>query len=432
MLPDNRSMADKLKEDPALAAAFFASMTEKEAEALLYDWDFWARPNQKAPTERDWVYWLIKAGRGFGKTRTGGETVREAVCLGGYKRIALIGRTAADVRDTMIEGESGLLNCFPKNIRPNYEPSKRRVTFHNGAIATTYSGEEPDQLRGPQHDFGWCDELAAWKYADAWDQFLFGLRLGDDPKAVITTTPRPTKLIRELIDDPDTFVTNGSTFDNKGNLAAAFLRKIVAKFEGTRLGKQELYAEVLDDNPYALWQLNLISDARVKAVPTHVSLVRIVVGVDPAVTSSETADDTGIVVAGLGSDGHFYVLADMTVHGTPAQWGSQSVRAYKNYDADRVIGEVNNGGELVEALLRSIDSNISYKSVTASRGKKLRAEPIAALYEQGRVHHVGFYPELEDEMCDWSPQDKESPDRMDALVWALTELSGMQKDAGVW
>jgi len=340
------------------------------------------------------------------------------------RHIALVAPTAADVRDVMVEGESGLLAIAPPWDRPEYEPSKRRLTWENGAIATTYSADEPERLRGPQHDFAWCDELAAWRYPEAWDMLMFGLRLGDDPRAVVTTTPRPTKLIKALVADPKVVVTRGSTYDNKFNLAPAFLDQIVRRYEGTRLGRQELDAEILEDVPGALWTHGLIDATRVNTVP---SLTRIVVAIDPAVSTDEHADETGIVVAGKDAAGHGYVLADLSGRYTPTEWAKAAIAAYRAHGADRVVAEVNNGGDLVEATLRVVDPAVSFAAVHAARGKVARAEPVAALYEQGRVHHLGALPRLEDQMCcfahDFSRETAGySPDRVDALVWALTEL----------
>lgn len=385
---------------------------------LIYDWHLWARDDQ-LPPGGDWTTWLILAGRGWGKTRTAAEWVRSQV-KEGAKRIALVGPTAADVRDTMVEGESGILALFPRRERPIYEPSKRRVTFRNGAIATTFSAEEPDRLRGPQHDCAWSDELCAWKYPETWDQLQFGLRLGNHPRQVVSTTPRPTKQIRELIADPATAITRGRTLDNAGNLAPKFLATIKAKYEGTRLGRQEMDAEILDDNPGALWQRNLFDAQRI----THPPMMRrIVVAIDPAVTSSDTSDETGIVVAGLGEDGRGYVLDDLTCRETPAAWAKLAIDAYHYYKADRIVAEGNNGGDLIETVMRGIEATVSFSRVHARVGKFSRAEPVAALYEQGRISHVGSLPKLEDECCEYDPTTaKQSPNRMDALVWALTDL----------
>jgi len=394
------------------------TLTDDEAAALLYDWKFWARPSQ-LPPPGDWRVWLILAGRGFGKTRTGAETVIDRVRRRVSKRVGLIAPTAADARDVMVEGESGILACSPPDFRPLYEPSKRRLTWPNGAVATLFSAEEPDRLRGPQHDFIWADEPAAWKYPETWDMAMFGLRLGTNPQVVATTTPRPTRLIRDLVADPGTVVTRGTTYENARNLAPAFLSAIVKKYEGTRLGRQELNGEILDDNPGALWHRGVIENLRVREYPP---LLRIVVGVDPAVTGSATSDETGIVVVGKDERGHLYVLGDYSVRGSPLDWAKQVAWAVDKHKADRVIGETNNGGDLVEVNLRTVSKSLPFKKVTASRGKYIRAEPVAALYEKGVVHHVGAFPELEDQMCEWAPGD-ESPDRMDALVWAITELA---------
>lgn len=367
----------------------------------------------------DWLVWLLLAGRGFGKTRTGAEWVRAEVESGRRGQLALIAPTAADVRDVMIEGESGLLRISPPWFRPEYQPSKRRVVWPNGATATTYSAEDPDQLRGPNIDGAWCDELAAWKYAqEAWDMLMFTLRSGVDPRAVVTTTPRPTKIVRELVASQTTHVTHGRTYDNAANLAPSFLHSITARYAGTRLGRQELDAEILTDTPGALWKREQIDELRVTQAP---SLRRIVVAVDPEASSDEGAAETGIIVAGLGEDGHGYVLDDRSLRGTPDQWARAAVTAYHTWEADRLCAEVNNGGEMVEHTIRTVDRHIAYKTLHASRGKTARAEPIAALYEQHRVHHVGFFGELEDQLCTWVA-GATSPDRLDALVWALTEL----------
>jgi predicted phage terminase large subunit-like protein len=320
----------------------------------------------------------------------------------------------------MIEGESGILRISPPWFRPEYEPSKRRLTWPNGATATTYSAEEPDQLRGPNVDGAWCDELAAWKYAqEAWDMLMFTLRAGSDPRAVVTTTPRPTKIVRDLVAASTSHVTRGRTYDNAANLAPAFMKQITAKYAGTRLGRQELDAEILDDNPGALWKRDQIEASRTTKPPDAFS--RVVVAIDPAVTHSEDSDETGVIVGALGKDGHGYILEDASLKASPDGWARAAVTGYHKYHADRIVAETNNGGEMVEHTLRTIESTIPYRAVHASRGKLTRAEPVAALYEQSRVHHVGAFPALEDQMCQWTPGDS-SPDRMDALVWLLTDL----------
>jgi len=392
-------------------------LTDEEAEALLYDWGWHARPSQIAPPD-PWIVWLILAGRGFGKTRTGAEQVR--IWVKKYPFVNLIGATSDDARDIMIEGESGILAICPNDERPKYLSQKRQLIWPNGAKSLIFTADEPERLRGKQHMKLWADELAAWRYPEAWDQASLGLRLGDNPQAVVTTTPKPTKLVKELVADPTTVITRGSTYDNTANLADAFIQKVVKKYEGTRLGRQELNADILDDNPGALWKRSKIDALRVKTAP---QMKRIVVALDPAATKNANSDETGLVVCGLGTDNHGYVLADLTLRGSPEEWGRAAVHAYRLHGADRIIGETNNGGEMVAHVIRTVDRLVPFKAVHASRGKITRAEPISALYEQDRCHHVGAFPALEDQMCEYDPKTaKYSPDRMDALVWAFTEL----------
>jgi phage terminase large subunit-like protein len=407
-------------------------LTDYEAQQLLYDWRLWARPNQIPPTE-SWRTWLILAGRGFGKTRTGAEWVKDQVQNHGKRRIALVGRTSADCRKTMVEGEAGLLSVFPPELRPRYEPSRRQITFANGAIAITYPSEEPNLLRGPAHDAAWVDELASFYDADVdetvtegmgttWSNLQMGLRLGNNPQQVVTTTPRPIKLIKTLLKSPTTYVTRGSTYENKANLAEAFYSEILSKYEGTRLGRQELMAEILEDVEGALWKRQLIDETRITEVRAK-NLQRIVVAIDPAVTSNENSDETGIVVAAKGTDGRGYLLDDLTCRLSPDGWAVRAVSALRERGADRILAEVNNGGDLVERVIRTVDRLVPYKAIHASRGKITRAEPIAALYEQGKISHVGNFTELEDELCSYSGKiGEKSPNRMDALVIAFTEL----------
>jgi len=396
-------------------------LKDEKAGELLYDWDFRARPKQVAP-DWAWYTWLLLSGRGGGKTRVGSEMVRKWA-KEGYSPIALVGQTKGDVRDTMVEvGDSSILKISPPDFRPHYESSKRRLTWPNGVVGIIYSGDEPEQLRGPQHMKAWVDELAKFKYPnDAWSNLMFGLRIGDNPQSVVTTTPKPIKIIKELIADPTTAVTRGHTLENQDNLSPAFVKYILAKYEGTRLGRQELAGEILDDNPDALWQRDQIDALRVRETP---KLHRVVVAVDPAVSVSETSSETGIVVAGIAWVGdllHGYILADLTLKGSPDQWATAAVTGFKQNAADRIVGEANNGGDMVEYTVKTVDKDVPFKKVHASRGKYTRAEPVSALYEQGRVHHVGFFGELEDQLCEWVPGD-DSPDRLDALVWAITEL----------
>jgi phage terminase large subunit-like protein len=403
---------------------FLASLTPLEVVALEHDWRLWARSNQLPPTG-DWTVWLNLGGRGSGKTWVGANwSIEQAETLPGSIG-HLIAPTASDIRDVMVEGPSGVLALSPPWFRPLYEPSKRRLTWPNGSIARLFSAEEPERLRGPQCHWGWCDEPAAWKYAEAWDQFLFGLRLGQRPRAVATTTPKPIHIIRELLARPDTVVTRSRTADNIANLAPVFLTTVVSRYEGTRLGRQELEGELLEDVPGALWTRKLIDDNR---KPAHPTLNRIIIGIDPAATSTEGADETGIVVAGTSGEGqnrHGWVLADVSARMAPIAWARAAIKEYRDRKADRIVAEVNNGGEMVELTLRTVDPSVAYTAVHASRGKAKRAEPVSALYEQGKVHHVGSFIPLEDQMCNWVPDladQQNSPDRMDALVWALTEL----------
>ena len=402
-----------------------------EENAILYEyatrWTFQAHPGQVPPKDKAWFCYLMRSGRGGGKTRAGAEWILQRV-RDGYQHIALIGQTAADIRDTMVElGPSSIMKIARPEERPTYEPSKRRITFPNGAVATTFTGEEPDQLRGPAHDTVWVDELAKFKYPEeTWDNMEMGLRLGNNPQVFVTTTPRAIPIIKRLVKDSSTIDVKFSTMQNAENLSPLFLQRMKERYEGTRIGRQELEGEILDDNPNALFNREIIEAQRVRKAPP---LIRIVVGVDPAVTSGESSDETGIVTAGLAADGQVYVLGDNSLRASPLEWARAVVRGYNEHNADRVIGEVNNGGDLVEMNLRQVDRAIPFKAVHASRGKHIRAEPIAALYEQGKVHHMGTFPQLEDQMCEWEPGEK-SPDRMDALVWAITELTS-RPDTGI-
>ncbi|MEI2384638.1 terminase family protein [Breoghania sp. JC706] len=382
------------------------------------------------PPEGNWTTWLVMGGRGAGKTRTGAEWVRGmALGLSPYARepvgrIALVGETQGDVREVMVEGVSGLLAVHPAGQRPQWQPSRRRLEWANGAVAQAFSAEDPEALRGPQFAAAWCDELAKWKNAEeTWDMLQFGLRLGERPRQVATTTPRPIALMKRLLADPLTTVSRAATRDNATNLAPGFLEAIVGRYAGTRLGRQELDGELIEDRQDALWRREAIEETRATAAPR---LGRIVVAVDPPASSGKGADACGLVVAGLGADGHAYVLADGTMEEVrPARWGRAAIALYHRHAADCLIAEVNQGGEMVTAVLSGIDPSVPVKPVRATRGKWLRAEPVAALYEQGRVHHVGAFSKLEDEMCDFGLDglsSGRSPDRLDALVWALTAL----------
>ena len=444
-------IADALRAVPAgereaALDALIADLDGEAALAALYDWSLWARPEQMEPPG-EWDGWLYLAGRGSGKTRAGSEWVRQHVLDGSARRIALIGQTSADVRQVMVEGESGLLAVHAPAERPVYQPSRRTLTWPNGAIATTYSGDSPDQLRGPQHDLAWADEAAKWQYPDdTWSNLELGLRLGPRPRWLSTTTPRPIPLIRQQLSDPRGYVTRGSTYGNAANLPASFLARIRQRYEGTRLGRQELLAELLDDVIGALWSRDLIDRQRVRHGPRS---ARIAVGVDPQGTRTPDDDDvrheTGIVVVGRVTDEgavlntrkglgrapdeplpvptHGYVLEDLSGDYSPHEWASLALRAYRVHEAQAIVAEVNYGGDMVTALIRSLDPEAHVVQVRASRGKARRAEPIAGLYEQGRMHHVGMLPALEDEMCTWTDDGQcASPNRMDALVWAAWYL----------
>lgn len=397
-----------------------SSLTDAQAQELLHDWRFWARPNQIAP-EGDWTTWLALAGRGFGKTEAGAQWVKERVA-NGARNIALVAETQKDLEEVMV---TRLLSIYPKDRAPSVRFKPVRVIWPNGATALGYNGTEPNQLRGPQFDTAWVDELAKYRYArETWDMLQFTMRSGSDPRVFVTTTPRPIPVLKEIIADPTTTITRGSTFDNADNLPERFLEGLKRKYEGTRLGRQELNAELLDDVPGALWSRDKIDQLRVSTVP---EMRRIVVAVDPSGTAgdSDEGDSIGIVVAGLGVDGRGYVLADRTCKLSPDGWGRRAVAAYHEFKADRIVAERNFGGAMVEHVIRTVDRKVSYKEVTASRGKVARAEPVAALYEQGRVSHIGSMPELEDQMCAMASDGyvgDGSPDRADSAVWALTEL----------
>lgn len=417
---------------------FYEMLTTEQRMQLLFLWRAWARPEQIAPGW-DWFSWMYLAGRGSGKTRSGAEWVRQQV-ESGVKRMALIAATAADYRDTMIEGESGILAISPPWFYPTWEPSKRRVTWPNGAKAYCFSAEKPDRLRGPQFEKAWADEMASWaRLEETYDNLMFGLRLGRLPQLMITTTPRPLKVLKEILAEETTAKSIGSTYDNIRNLSPRFFEYVLNKYEGTRLGRQEIYAEILEDNPDGIFKQIDFDQHRITRDQLP-DLDMVVVPVDPAATSGETSADTGIIPCGkktiAGLD-HFYVLADCTVHGTPDQWGQAALIAYGRHKASKIIGEVNNGGEMVghviktcsvEILSEDLETvetingrDVKYEDVRASRGKVTRAEPVGALCEQGRLHIVGTLPKLEDECVNWTPGEK-SPDRMDSMVWGITSL----------
>jgi phage terminase large subunit-like protein len=378
----------------------------------------------------DWAVWLILGGRGAGKTRAGAEWVNGmaggllGIARTRTMRIALVGETFADVRDVMIGGPSGIVAVAPPNDRPRWKPSLRRLEWPNGAVAHAFSAEDPDSLRGPQFEAAWSDELGKWRHAEsAWDMLQFALRLGERPRQVVTTTPRRIALLRKLLDDPAVRVSRARTADNAQNLAPGFLDAVTRTYGGTRLGRQELDGELIEDRADALWSRSALEAARVKTAPV---LVRIVVAVDPPASSGARADACGIVAAGVDAAGTAYVVADASVSGLPPQgWARTAVGLYRALDADALVAEVNQGGDMVTTVMRLVDGGVPVTPVRATRGKHARAEPVSALYAQGRVRHAGVFPELEDEMCDFGPaglSNGRSPDRLDALVWALTHL----------
>jgi phage terminase large subunit-like protein len=402
-------------------------LSKDENFRLLSDWNFIARQEQ-LPPEGDWLVWFLRGGRGLGKTHSGVMFCYSKV-LSGCKDGMIIGATASDLRDYMIEGPSGFLNVstIPKEDRPIYESSKSRLVFPKyGAKIITRSAEKPDRLRGRQGEFCWCDEFASWhdpRYA--WEMLFLGQRMGN-PQTFITTTPRNLSIIKEILDDKYTVQTYGTTYDNKANLSSRFIEQIKTKYEGSRLGRQEIMAEILDDNPDAMFSREKIDKNRV-GVDDAPQMSTIVVALDPSGTSDEKSDECGIIVCGMAKIGnleHFYILEDASCKKPPDVWAKTVCAKYKKHKANRVVAETNYGGDMVKAVLKHVNPNVIVKKEHATRGKALRAEPIAILYEQGRVHHVGSFLALEDEMCQWDPTDLNySPNRLDALVWGVTNLS---------
>ncbi len=407
-----------------------AGLSPEQIDALPYVWELWARPDQLPPPPPagfpTWRTWLILAGRGWGKTKTGAEWVRSEAESGRRRQIAIIGPTADAVRRVQIEGPSGLLAVSPPNFRPSYEPSTRRVVWPNGSVAHLFSAEEPDRLRGPNLDGAWADEITSWADIDAvWDMLQMCLRVagpkGDAPQAVVTTTPKPLPALKAIMKDPTTVTTRGKTMDNAPNLDPSTLAQLQQKYGNTTLGRQELEAELLEDAEGALWTRKMLDEARVPAPP---EMRRIVVAVDPSGGSAAGNAETGIIVAGIDRNKNSYVLADLSDRYTPERWARRAIDAYYNHHADRIVCEQNFGGAMVESTIRAVDPRVPIKMVHASRGKVVRAEPVVALYEQHRVHHVGVFTALEDQQCQWEPDiGMASPDRIDALVWAITELA---------
>ena len=412
--------------------AFLDSLSDNTVASLAYLFDFWAHPQHQKPPLGDWTTWVILGGRGAGKTRAGAEWVRTQVegatplAPGRAARFALIGETLDQAQWVMVEGESGILACSAPDRRPEWQASRRRLVWPNGAEARVFSAADPESLRGPQFDGAWSDELAKWrKCRQAWDMLQFGLRLGDNPRQMVTTTPRDNPVLIEIMEAAGTRVTHASTAVNRINLAPDFLDRLAARYDGTTLGRQELEGELVREHRGALWSRAMIEDNRAEAP----ELERVVVAVDPPVTSTSASDECGIVVAGIARRGgivHGHVLADLSAQGlSPVQWADLAATAYRQYRADRLVAEVNQGGDLVESVVRQVAPDVAFRAVHATRGKRLRAEPVAALYEQGRVHHGAGFAVLEDQMCSFFADRAtaaRSPDRLDALVWALTDL----------
>ena len=408
-----------------------SQLTPEQAEELKHDWSFWARQDQLEP-EGKWNTWVALAGRGWGKTRAGAEWVRHRIKMGD-RIVHCVAPTKGDVRRVMVEGDSGLLNVCHKSDKtyrkadmgyPVWSPTNNSMSWANGAKAVFFSAEDPERLRGPQAHSAWCDELCAWRNAqDTWDMMQFGLRLGKRPVVFVTTTPKTTKLLRGILDDETTHVSTGSTFDNSANLADTFLTAVKKTYEGTRLGRQELYAEILDEASGALWNRNLLASCEVEKEDVP-QLNRIVVAIDPAISNNTDSDMTGIIVAGVDVNGTAYVIEDHTGNYSPQAWAAKAVELYREHMADRIVAEKNQGGDMVRHTLHTEDETLPIRLVHASRGKMARAEPVSALYEQGRVKHVRGLNDLEDQMVQWEPLGSMgSPDRLDAMVWAITDLS---------
>lgn len=417
-----------MRSSPQDLNLLIAILGPKWIERFWGDWPTFRHPHQEPPEAASaggpWTTWLVLGGRGAGKTRAGAEWVRSLVRERRASRIALVGETEHDVREVMVEGVSGLIAVSERAERPVWIPSRRRLEWPNGAVGYAFSAEDPDSLRGPQFDAAWCDELAKWRHAEStFDMLQFGLRLGETPRQVVTTTPRPIPLIRRLLADPRTAITRATSYANQYHLSRAFFDQVLARYKGTRLGRQEIDGEILDERPGALWSRAQLEACRVAAAP---ALARIVVAVDPP-AAARARSICGLVAAGRTEDGTLYVLADASAPGlSPAAWAARAIALWRRYEADALVVEVNHGGDMVRQVIAEVDATVPVTSVRATRGKWLRAEPIAALYEQGRVKHVGSFPALEDEMCEFCLDglaDGRSPDRLDALVWALTVLS---------
>lgn len=417
--------------------AILASLRDEEITALNQDWFLTARREQFPPTKEGWFIWVLMAGRGFGKTWTGANWLINEHQFGGAKNSAIVAATSGDLRRNCVDGPSGIIQIAPAWFRPEHKPTQNKLVWPNGTETHLYTSEKPERLRGPNHDRAWGDELSYWRYVyQVWDNLMMTMRYGSDNRFVITMTPRPIEIVKRLelreVEENDTVFSRGSSYDNLTNLSGEF-SETIKRYKGTHLERQEIYGEYTGDVDGALWSRKLIEDNRLKAPPAK--LTRVVIGVDPAVTGGQYADETGIVVVGLigGKEPHAYVLADYSMKGSPSQWAKKVVQAYHHHDANLIIAEKNQGGEMVGEVLKNVDPGMPIKLVHASKGKVARAEPVALLDEQHRIHHIGVLPELEDQMCLFVPGDMDkSPDRVDARVWALTELMVKSKRGGTW
>ena len=428
------AVAERLRElDPAQARRYLETATDDEVRVVIESlgWEALARAKQRWPTGT-WRTWILSTGRRFGKTRVGAEYCHQIAMEKPGRKIALIGRTVADVRDVMIRGASGLQHTGSPYVECKYTPSNRVFEWPNGSYALTFSSEKPDQTRGHEFDFAWADELAAWrKPRETWANLKLGMsKVGGTSRIIGTTTPRPLNFLRELYAEDSTHLTTGATMENAPNLSPEYLKEVIDLYEGTTTGRQELYGELLDEAEGALWKRKNFDEHRVAKA---LDLEEIVVAIDPAVTANEDSNETGLIVVGSkhvedGGHGlrkHFYVLDDQSDRHTPLGWAKTALDQYAFWEADMIVAEVNNGGDLVEATIRQLDEDVPYRAVRAARGKQPRAQPVASLYEQGRVHHVGLFEDLEDQCCNWVPgESADSPDRMDALVWGITKLQG--------
>lgn len=427
-LPDATSLASKLAELPReRIEEALRGLSDRHALEVLHDWEFWRRDSQAEPAG-NWFVWLLLTGRGFGKTRVGAEFARQRAAM--YPRGALVGQTVGDIRRVMVEGESGILEKAPPWFRPEWEPSLRKLTWPNGAIALCFSAEEPGELRGPQHYWAWGDEPSEWQYDEAWQNLQIGTRLGPDPRVLLTATPKPVPLIRELTDqhargDPTVLVTGGTTFENIENLAPLYVERVIRRFIGTRLEAQELLGQLVTDNPDAPLTRDIIERNRIWKLPEG-GLREVVVAVDPAGDRGEASAETGIVAGGkwkVGDQWHAVVLQDASLHGSPKEWASEAIRVLNMARGDRIVGEKNYGGDMVESTIKTVDDRVKVTLVSASRGKARRMEPVVSLYEQGLVHHLGRLPRLEDQWCQIGKFDDDAlQDRRDANVWLVTEL----------